>query len=161
MNGHKSTVSSLAVCDGVLYSGSWDGTIRIWSLDDHSPLAVLGEDMRGNVASVLSLVADKHMLIAAHENGCIKVWRNDVLMKSTQLHSGSIFTTGLEGKWLFTGGWDKIVKVQELSGDEFQIEVIPTGSIPCGSVITALLCWQGKLIVGYADRSVKVYYHGK
>jgi hypothetical protein len=33
-------------------------------------------------------------------------------MKSTQLHSGSIFTTGLEGKWLFTGGWDKIVKVQ-------------------------------------------------
>jgi WD40 repeat protein len=73
MNGHKSTVSSLAVCDGVLYSGSWDGTIRIWSLDDHSPLAVLGEDMRGNVASVLSLAADKHMLIAAHENGCIKV----------------------------------------------------------------------------------------
>lgn len=36
------------------------------------------------------------------------------------------------------------------------MDVIPTGSIPCGSVITALLGWQGKLIVGYADRSVKV-----
>jgi hypothetical protein len=42
----------------------------------------------------------------------LQVWRNDVLMKSTQLHSGSIFTTGLEDKWLFTGGWDKVVKVQ-------------------------------------------------
>ena len=44
MNGHKSVVSALAVSDGVLYSGSWDGTIRLWSLNDHSPLTVLGED---------------------------------------------------------------------------------------------------------------------
>lgn len=73
MNGHKSTVSSLAVRDGVLYSGSWDGTIRLWSLNDHSPLAVLGEETPGYVTSVLSLAVDKHMLIAAHENGCIKV----------------------------------------------------------------------------------------
>lgn len=161
MNGHKSVVSTLAVCDGVLYSGSWDGTIRLWSLHDHSPLAVLGEDMPGNVISVLSLAADRHMLIAALENGCIKVWRNDVLMTSMQLHKGAIFTTGMESKWIFTGGWDKILKVQELSGDEFQIDVTPTGSIPCGSVITALLCWQGKLMVGNADRSIKVYYYGK
>ncbi|KAB1200523.1 F-box/WD repeat-containing protein pof1 [Morella rubra] len=156
MDGHKSVVSTLAVHDGVLYSGSWDGTIRLWSLNDHSPLAVLGEDVLGNVTSVLSLAADRHMLVAAHENGCIKVWRNDELMKTTQVHNGAIFTTGMEGKWLFTGGWDKIVKVQELLGDEFQIDVIPTGSVPSGSVVTALLYWQGKLIVGHADRSIKV-----
>ena len=47
MNGHKSVVSALAVFDGVLYSGSWDGTIRLWSLNDHSPLTVLGEDTPG------------------------------------------------------------------------------------------------------------------
>ncbi|KAB1200189.1 hypothetical protein CJ030_MR0G007880 [Morella rubra] len=161
MDGHKSVVSTLAVHDGVLYSGSWDGTIRLWSLNDHSPLAVLGEDVLGNVTSVLSLAADRHMLVAAHENGCIKVWRNDELMKTTQVHNGAIFTTGMEGKWLFTGGWDKIVKVQELLGDEFQIDVIPTGSVPSGSVVTALLYWQGKLIVGHADRSIKVYHYGR
>lgn len=33
-------------------------------------------------------------------------------MKSTKLHNGAIFTAGVDGKWLFTGGWDKSVKVQ-------------------------------------------------
>lgn len=62
MNGHKSVVSTLAVCNGVLYSGSWDGTVRLWSLSDHSPLTVLGEDTPGKSASVLSLAADGNAL---------------------------------------------------------------------------------------------------
>lgn len=74
MSGHRSVVSTLAVCDGVLYSGSWDGTIRLWSLSDHSPMTVLGEDTSGTVASVLSLAVDRHMLIATHDNGCVKVF---------------------------------------------------------------------------------------
>lgn len=73
MNGHKSVVSTLAVCNEVLYSGSWDGTIRLWSLIDHSPLTVLGEDTSGTVTSILALAVDRHMLIAAQENGCVKV----------------------------------------------------------------------------------------
>lgn len=66
-------MSTLAVCNGVLYSGSWDGTVRLWCLSDHSPLTVLGEDSPGNMASVLSLSADQNMLVAAYENGHIKV----------------------------------------------------------------------------------------
>ncbi|XP_031281641.1 uncharacterized protein LOC116140158 isoform X2 [Pistacia vera] len=73
MNGHKSVVSTLAVCNGVLYSGSWDGTIRLWSLSDHSLLTVLEEVSMGNVYSVLSLTANQHTIVAAHENGSIKV----------------------------------------------------------------------------------------
>lgn len=73
MTGHKSVVSSLVVCKGVLYSGSWDGTVRLWSLDDHSPLAILGEDIVGNLSSILSVAADDNMLVVAHENGSIKV----------------------------------------------------------------------------------------
>lgn len=33
-------------------------------------------------------------------------------MKSMQLHEGAIFATSKEGKWLFTGGWNKTVNVQ-------------------------------------------------
>lgn len=73
MNGHKSVVSTLAVCNEVLYSGSWDGTIRLWSLIDHSPLTVLGEDTSGTVNPILSLSVDRDMLIASQENGFIKV----------------------------------------------------------------------------------------
>ena len=73
MNGHRSVVSTLAICDEVLYSGSLDGTIRLWSLSDHTPLTVLGEDSSRAVASVLSLAVDTHMLIAACDNGIVKV----------------------------------------------------------------------------------------
>lgn len=73
MDGHRSVVSTLAACDGILYSGSWDGTIRLWSLSDHSLLTVLGEDVPGTVTSVLSLFVCQNQLVAAHENGHVKV----------------------------------------------------------------------------------------
>lgn len=76
MDGHKSVVSALAVCNGILYSGSWDGTIRLWSLSDHSLLTVLGEDSIGTMSSVMSLAVDQHTLVASYENGSIKVCVN-------------------------------------------------------------------------------------
>ncbi|KAK2967886.1 hypothetical protein RJ640_012366 [Escallonia rubra] len=158
MTGHKSVVSALAVCNGILYSGSWDGTVRLWCLSDHSPLTVLGEDTPGNVTSILSLAADRHALVVAHENGCLEIWGHDVLLTSMPAHQGAIFSVSMEGKWLFTGGWDKTVIVQELSGDDSDIDTTLVGSIACDSVITALLSWQGKLIVGLADRCIKVQY---
>ncbi|OVA05612.1 Protein translocase subunit SecA [Macleaya cordata] len=155
MNGHKSVVSSLAVCDGVLYSGSWDGTIRLWSLNNHSPLAVLGDDTPGNVASVLSLSVEHHMLVAAYESGCVKIWRNDALSRSMQTDGGASLALDMDGKWLFMGGWNKTVSVQEISEDDLHVDARPIGSIACDSVVTALLYWEGKLYVGFADRVVK------
>lgn len=35
-----------------------------------------------------------------------------MLIKCKQAHKGAIFAVGMEGKWLFTGGWDKVVNVQ-------------------------------------------------
>ncbi|KAK4391045.1 hypothetical protein Sango_2167800 [Sesamum angolense] len=158
MSGHKSVVSSLMVCDGVLYSGSWDGTVRLWSLSDHSPLTLLAEDKPGNVGSVLSLSMDHHLLFVGHENGSIKIWHNDVLMKSTQTHKGAVFSVSKKGKWLFSGGWDRTISLQEISEDVDGMEVTPVGSIACNSTITALLYWQGKLFVGQADTTIKVYH---
>ncbi|GAU25904.1 hypothetical protein TSUD_376230 [Trifolium subterraneum] len=158
MNGHQSVVSTLSVCDGVLYSGSWDGTIRLWSLNDHSPLAVLGENLPGEMKSILAITANRDFLVAAYENGCIKVWRNDVFMNSKTLHSGAIFAMSMHGKWLYTGGWDKNVNIQELSGDELELNVNAFGSIPSSSVVTAILCSREKLYVGYGDKSIKVSF---
>lgn len=73
MTGHKSVVSTLVVLNGVLYSGSWDGTVRLWSLSDHSFLTVLGEETQGIVRSILSLAADEGTLVAAYQNGDIQV----------------------------------------------------------------------------------------
>ncbi|KAI5405881.1 hypothetical protein KIW84_052582 [Lathyrus oleraceus] len=157
MDGHKSVVSTLSVCDDVLYSGSWDGTIRLWSLNDYSPLAVLGEDLPGDMKSILAITVNRNLLVAAYENGCIKVWSNDVFMTSKTLHSGAIFALSMQGKCLYTGGWDTNVNIQELSGDELELNVNAFGSISSGSVVTAMLCSQGKLYVGCGNKSIKVY----
>ncbi|GAB2270396.1 hypothetical protein Dimus_005297, partial [Dionaea muscipula] len=75
------------------------------------------------------------------------LWLNDVLQKSTVVHTGSIFALSMEEKWLFTGGWDKTIKVQEIQADDFEIEARPVGSIASNSVITALLYTQGFLLL--------------
>ncbi|KAL6515509.1 hypothetical protein OROHE_018543 [Orobanche hederae] len=141
-----------------LQRGSWDGTVRLWSLSDHSPLTSLGEDKTGNVASVLSLSADNDLLFVGHDNGRIKIWHDDILVETTQAQRGAIFSIGKKGKWLFSGGLDKKINIQEISEDVNGVDVTPVGSIPCDSTITALLYWHGKLFVGQADRSIKVYH---
>ncbi|XP_022748867.1 uncharacterized protein LOC111298415 isoform X1 [Durio zibethinus] len=152
MSGHKSVVSTLAVSNGVLHSGSWDGTVRLWSLSDHSLLTVIGSDTPG---TVLSLAADQNTVVVTYENGSIKIWRDDVFRKSIQIHNGAIFAISLKGKWLFTGSWDRTIKAQELAGDDFDLDVRVIGSIPCDSVITALSYCEGKLFVGFGDRTLK------
>ena len=73
MTGHKSTVSCLAVASGILYSGSWDGTIRSWWLTDHSPLSVLEDDTPGSIAPVLSIATEANFVVSSYENGFLKV----------------------------------------------------------------------------------------
>ncbi|XP_051123452.1 uncharacterized protein LOC127246240 [Andrographis paniculata] len=158
MGGHKSVVSSLVVCDGVLYSGSWDGTVRLWSLSDHAPLAVLGEDKTESMLPVSCLSAEHSELYVGHDNGCIKIWRNDLLLKSTQTHKGAVFSISKKGKWLFSGGWDKTITLQEISEHRDGLEVTPVGSIACNSAVTALLYQQEKLFVGQANKTFKVYH---
>ena len=51
-----------------------------------------------------------------------------------------------------------VLYLQEISGDDLQVETFQVGSIASDAVITALLYWEGKLFVGSADRIIKVCY---
>lgn len=158
MTGHKSTVSCLAVASGILYSGSWDGTIRLWWLTDHTPLSVLEDDAAGSIAPVLSISAETNFVASSYENGYFKVWKNDVLVKSEKLQNGAVYAVKLSGKWLYTGGWDKVINIQELLDDESEVELRDVASITCDSIITSVLPWDERLIVGLSNREIKVYY---
>ncbi|RVW92353.1 Protein DA1-related 1 [Vitis vinifera] len=155
MNGHKSVVSALAVSDGVLYSGSWDGTIRLWSLNDHSPLTVLGEDTRGNVISVLSLKADHHMLLAAHEDGYLKCAPLQYYEVTGQEGIGIYQIANAFMEMVVHRRLGQECQCTGIAGDDLQIEALPVGSIASDSAVIALLYWQGKLFVGCADRIIK------
>ena len=160
MTGHKSTVSCLAVASGILYSGSWDGSIRSWWLTDHSPLSVLEDDAPGSIAPVLSISTEANFVVSSYENGCLKIWKDDVLVKSEKLQSASIYAVKLNGKWLYTGGLNKAVNIQELLEDESELEIRDVASISCDSIVTSILYWDEKLIVGLSNREIKVYDKG-
>lgn len=49
-----------------------------------------------------------------------QIWRDDTSMKSMQIQSSAILTVALNGKWLFTGGWDKTVNIQVGNPDDTQ-----------------------------------------
>ncbi|PKA58375.1 Lissencephaly-1 like [Apostasia shenzhenica] len=151
MTGHKSTVSSLALSANILYSGSWDGTIRLWSLIDYSLLSELG-DNTSSTSPVMSVVVDHHIVISSYESGCIKIWMNDMFMKSIQIHGGAISALHVDSKWMCTGGWDMFVNVQEILADGLHVDIRPVASINCDSVITSLLHWNGKLFVGFSNK---------
>ena len=71
MEGHTSVVSALLVDDGLLYSGSWDGTIRLWLRSDHSPLAVLSDISESGPVRALEISGG--LLLAGYQNGGIQV----------------------------------------------------------------------------------------
>ncbi|WVZ98692.1 hypothetical protein U9M48_044094 [Paspalum notatum var. saurae] len=158
MTGHKSTVSCLVVASGILYSGSWDGTIRSWWLTDHTPLSVLEDDTAGSIAPVLSISTEGNFVASSYENGYFKIWKNDVLVKSEKLQNGAIYAVKLSGKWLYTGGWDKVINIQELLEVESEIELQDIASITCDSIITSILSWDERLIVGLSSRDIMVYH---
>lgn len=81
-----------------------------------------------------------------------QIWQNDVLLKSTRSHEGSVFSVTTNGKWLFSGGWDKKIIVQEVAEAADGTDVVSLGTISSNSPVTALLYWHGKLFVGEADR---------
>ncbi|XP_006655338.1 uncharacterized protein LOC102722018 [Oryza brachyantha] len=160
MTGHKSTVSCLAIACGILYSGSWDGSIRSWWLTDHSPLSVLEDGTPGSIAPVLSISTEVNFVVASHENGFLKIWKDDVLVKSQKLQNGAIYAAKLNGKRIYSGGWDKVINIQELLEDESEVEMRDVSTFTCDSIITSILYWDGKLIVGLSNREIKVFYKG-
>ncbi|KAL4183681.1 hypothetical protein AMTRI_Chr11g156340 [Amborella trichopoda] len=159
MTGHKSAVSSMAVKDGILYSGSWDGTVRLWWINSHTPLAVLGDDASSSVSCVSALSVDHSILVASYENGSIKMWRNGVLLNSEQINGGAIVALEMRSKWLFTGGWDKIVNIHELQEREFDVDIRPVGVVDCDTVVTSLLYGNGKLFIGLSGKVIKMIFH--
>jgi preprotein translocase subunit SecA len=154
MEGHKSLVSALFVNEELLYSGSWDGTVRLWWLGDHSPLAVLGDNVPTHLSAVHALTMCNGTLIAVYNNGWLKVWKDDILLKSLQVHNDAIISADAEHDWIFIGSWDKTIKA-------FNINTIlenPTPKvIDCNSVVTSLLLHQGKLFAGFANKAIKVF----
>ncbi|XP_062208742.1 protein JINGUBANG-like [Phragmites australis] len=67
---HADSISCLAVHDGVVYSGSWDKTLKVWRIADLKCL----ESIRAHDDAVNAVAADGGVIYSASADGRVKAW---------------------------------------------------------------------------------------
>ncbi|KAG8638853.1 protein JINGUBANG [Manihot esculenta] len=161
---HVDTVSALALSkdESLLYSVSWDRTLKIWRTSDFKCLE-----------SVFSAHDDAINAVAASSDGDvytgsadkkIKVWRKSSgekkhsLVDTLERHNSGInaLALGTDGSVLYSGSCDRSILVWEKDGGDGGMVVMGalrghTQSILCLVVVCDLVC------SGSADKTIRVW----
>lgn len=151
LGGHSGPVADVVISsDGQFaLSGSWDKTLRLWDLSQGTTVRVF----LGHTADVFSVAfsSDNRQIVSASRDKTLKLWNTLAECKFTiseDQHSDWIscvrFSPSAKTPMIVTGGWDKLVKVWNLSncklrtnlvghnGVVYTVTVSPDGSL-CAS----------------------------
>lgn len=157
---HADTVSGLAVNDGLMYSVSWDKTLKIWKMSDFSCL----ESVLGHVDAINAVVVSQNGIVyTASADGEIKVWRREknkhILVTTLRKHKSSVNAMSLnnDGTILFSGGCDEKIVVWEKK--EHSVDYMLAKWLLKGhnGAILCLIYLNDVLISGSSDRSVRIW----
>jgi guanine nucleotide-binding protein subunit beta-2-like 1 protein len=122
LRGHSHFVSDVVISsDGQFaLSGSWDGTLRLWDINT-------GESTRrfeGHRSDVLSVAfsADNRQIVSGSRDRSVKLWNTLAECKFTiedESHGDWVscvrFSPNTQNPVIVSCGWDKVVKVWNLS----------------------------------------------
>merc|ERR550537_1963257 len=151
LNGHSEPVSSVVMSsDGQFgLSGSWDKTMRLWDLNT-------GECVRtfqGHAKDVncVAFSGDNRQIVSGSRDKTLKLWNTLAECKYTILEdmhtdwiSSVVFSPSAKMPLIVSAGWDKLVKVWNLSncklrtnlvghtGVVYTVSISPDGSL-CAS----------------------------
>ncbi|KAL9681209.1 hypothetical protein QQ045_012990 [Rhodiola kirilowii] len=161
---HIDTVSALALSkDGsLLYSVSWDRTLKIWRTSDFKCLESVGNAHDDAINAVES--SSDGSVITGSADRKIKVWRKNQgekkhsLVDTLEKHNSGINALAIssDGSVLFSGSSDRSIVIWEKDGDSDSMTVIGalkghTKAILCLSVVSELVC------SGSADKTVRIW----
>jgi len=123
LTGHDDYVTTLAVTtDGsLLASGSFDRTIKLWSLPDGALLKTL-EGHRDRVQA-LALTPDGTLLASGGDDRTVKLWSlpGGDMVTSVEAHADAVraLVATPDGTLLVSGGADAAIKLWSLPTGEF------------------------------------------
>ncbi|KAL4204290.1 hypothetical protein AMTRI_Chr01g109030 [Amborella trichopoda] len=158
---HADSISCLAVSQGLIYSGSWDKTLKVWKSSDLRCI----ESIRAHDDAINGLVAHGGLVYSASADGKIKVWGKKgkahslcgVLQGHKEMSMNAVVVCE-QGKWVYGGGSDGNVMGWEGGLDEWNLVC----DFRAHSVAVLCLCLAGGEILcsGSADRSIRIWRRG-
>ena len=141
----------------VVYTGSYDNTIKVWHLDGGACLATL----EGHAAWIRSLLVthDETHLFSGDDDGIIKVWRTDTYALQRELlpdddgRAGGILAITMDAtrNLLLAGSYDASIYVWSLPHFEL-LHVLGHRS-----AVRSLIVHGDFILSGSYDRSVKLW----
>ncbi|CAM0885247.1 unnamed protein product [Alopecurus aequalis] len=162
---HADSISCLAVAvqDGVVYSGSWDRTLKVWRMSDLKCL----ESVRAHDDAVNAVAADRGVVYSASADGRVKAWEkgkdggphsllsvlvardgvswNSVVVAESRADGGRrVYAAGSDGHVL---GWDRYGARWNLACD-----------VRAHGMAALCLCVAGDLVcTGSADKTIGLW----
>ena len=166
LRGHADNVQAIALCDGRVCSGSWDGSIRVWSRASgelERTLEANGADVEDadsdeeSSDSVRSLAAWEGRLVSGHDSGTLRVW-NVATGECDQVlegHDDAVLALAVCGSRLASGCMDGSLKVWGAgAGAGWICERSLLGHT---RAVWSLAGWQDKVASGSGDGSIRVW----
>ncbi|KAG4203673.1 hypothetical protein ERO13_A05G415100v2 [Gossypium hirsutum] len=164
---HVDTVSALALSrdETLLYSVSWDRTLKIWRTSDFKCLESV-TNAHDDAINAVALSDDGDVYTGSTDKK-IKVWRkipgdkNHSLVATLEKHNSGInaLAISLDGSTLYSGASDRSIVVWEKDdgGDGMAVAGALRGhtkSILCLAVVSDLVC------SGSADKTIRIWRRG-
>ena len=174
LGGHKDSVTAIAVWDERVYSGSYDGSIRVWSRasGEHErtldPVIDDGEDYRTDPVNALA-VWEGRRLISAHAAGNLRVWNvatgecDEVIHLPFSVDSEgrsldcSVAAFAVCGSGLASGHRDGIVRVWGAGDDGDGMPHCERALIGHTEEVNSVAVWQDKVVSGSSDDTIRVW----
>ncbi|XP_042066004.1 protein JINGUBANG-like isoform X11 [Salvia splendens] len=158
---HADAVSSLSMSEesGLLYSASWDGTFKVWRIQDSK--CVESVAAHGDAVNAVAAGAGG-VVYTGSADGAVKVWRREAAAGRHRLHrtllrqdsAVTALAVGGEGAVVYSGSSDGAVNFWEVEKEE-----LTHGGVLRGHELAVLcLAAAGDLVLsGSADKTICVW----
>ncbi|KAJ1405352.1 WD40/YVTN repeat-like-containing domain superfamily [Sesbania bispinosa] len=158
---HADAVTGLAVSNGVMYSVSWDKTLKIWRVSDLRCL----ESVKAHEDAVNAVaVSNDGTVYTGSADRRIRVWakpvgeKRHVLVAMLEKHKSAVNALALndDGSVLFSGACDRSILVWERE-DSANHMVVSGALRGHEKAILCLINVSDLLLSGSADRTVRIW----
>lgn len=115
-SGVRASVMVVSPSEDILFTNSWDNTLKVWYFNDVSRTPVM---VRGHTAQVTALAVSCGRLFSGDADGKCKVWAIDTMLElsSHSGHSGEVTSIATDGGTFFSAATDKSIS-RHFSGVE-------------------------------------------